>query len=581
MPTLTIHQDGRTHPFAFTGTPTLGAALLAAGFAVMQPCGGRGTCGQCSVLSLTGAVCPPTPAELRAGVRLACQAVLLGDATVALQPHQPWTAIETATPTAAKQPSAARKAIFAGAAAPFQANQTAAWHAADGIRQPLTGNDQAAIATPQAAEGLPPAGIATSMPTAHLAGTQPNPSAAAAPSGASDERMPMPGAYGAAIDLGTTTLVARVYDLRTGALLGEHAAVNPQAAIAADVMGRISYALAGGLATLRDLAQGAIRAAVANACRAAGIAGVQAQVVAGNTVMLYLLTGRDPAALATAPFVPDTLFGNTLLLDGVPTYLPPCAGAFMGADLTCAAMATGLCDAPGTALLCDIGTNGELMLWHAGLLHAASAPAGPAFEGGQISQGVGGIMGAIDRVWVEGAALGVHMLGGGKPVGVCGSGLIDAVAAFLQLGRINASGAADAPSLPLAEGIALTAGDVRAVQLAKAAMAAGIRMLLRAAGAQQADVRQVLLAGGFGSHLSVASAAAIGLIPYALAPRTRAVGNASLAGAALLLLDSGRRAQAERIAAQAKVLQLGGDEAFEGMFLQEIGFPAAEEGDGE
>ena len=513
MPTLTIHQDGRTHAAAFTGTPTLGAALLAAGFAMAQPCGGRGTCGKCAVLSLTGAVCPPTPAEVRAGARLACQAVLLGDAAVALPPAALWAAIETATPTAGAQP------------------QTAA---------PV-----------------------------------------AAPSDAPARRTPMPGDYGAAIDLGTTTLVAQVYDLRTGALLGEHAALNPQAAIAADVMGRISHAMAGGLAALRDLAQSALHAAVAEACRAAGIPGVQAQVVAGNTVMLYLLTGRDPSALATAPFVPDTLFGEIRMLDGVLTYLPRCAGAFMGADLTCAALATGLCDAPGTALLCDIGTNGELMLWHAGVLHAASAPAGPAFEGGQISQGVGGIMGAIDRVWVEGAALGVHTLGGGKPVGVCGSGLIDAVAALLHLGRIDAGGAADAPTLPLADGVSLTAGDVRALQLAKAAIAAGIRMLLRAAGARVADVRQVLLAGGFGSHLSVAAAAAIGLIPYALAPRARAVGNASLAGAALLLLDSGRWAQAEGIAAQAKVLQLGGDEAFEGMFMQEIGFPGVEEGAGE
>ena len=194
------------------------------------------------------------------------------------------------------------------------------------------------------------------------------------------------------------------------------------------------------------LAREGVTGAIADACAQAGVPGVDAAVVAGNTAMLTLLSGRDPRALATAPFITDCLFGLEQPLGGIPAYLPPCAAAFMGADLTCAALATGLCEQPETTLLMDIGTNGELMLWHAGRLYAASAAAGPAFEGGEISQGLGGVVGAIDRVWAENGTLGVRVIGGKRATGVCGSGLMDAVAALLTLGRIDPSGASDAPA---------------------------------------------------------------------------------------------------------------------------------------
>ncbi len=388
---------------------------------------------------------------------------------------------------------------------------------------------------------------------------------------------PMPGRYGAAVDLGTTTVAARIYDLQTGAPLAEHALLNPQTAVAADVMGRISAALAGGQNRLQAMAETAVQSAVADACRAAGVPNADALCVAGNTVMLTLLAGRNVAPLAAAPFAADSLFGYITALGGAEMYLPPCAGAFIGADITCAALSTGLTDGAQTALLCDIGTNGELMLWHSGALYAASAPAGPAFEGGQISRGVGGVRGAIDRVWAEGGKLGSHVIGGGEAVGLCGSGVIDTVAALLQLGLVDATGAADAAAFTLRDGVQLTAADVRAVQLAKAAVSAATGALLAAAGAQASDVKRVWLAGGFGSHMSVQSAAAIGLLPARLAAGAQAVGNAALAGAAALLLDTGLRARAERIAGMATVLQLGGDEGFERRFMAAMDFPAWEE----
>ncbi|MDD3212443.1 MAG: ASKHA domain-containing protein [Eubacteriales bacterium] len=382
---------------------------------------------------------------------------------------------------------------------------------------------------------------------------------------------PMPGRWGAAVDLGTTTLVARVYDLQTGETLGEAATLNPQTAVAADVMGRISVALDGKLESLRDMAQTAVLGVVTEACAAANVPGADALTVAGNTTMLYLLTGRNPKTLAVSPFMPDCLFGMVEPIGGIPAYLPPCSGAFMGADLTCAALSAGF-DGE-TVLLMDIGTNGELMLWHGGRLFAASASAGPVFEGGEISRGLGGVVGAIDKVWVENGGLGSRVIGGGKAEGICGSGIIDAVAALLRLGRIDKTGMADAPRLPIRDGVAITAADVRAVQLAKAAIAAGVQTLLSAAGITPRDVKQLILAGGFGSHLSVPSAAAIGLIPAALAGKAKAVGNASLAGAAALLLDTRLRERAARIAGQVELVPLGGSAAFEERFLAAMDFP--------
>ena len=494
MPTLTIRRGDETAEYRFQGTVTLSQALAEAGFAMAQPCGGRGTCFKCSVLALTGDVSAPSHAETKAGARLACQARLFGDCAVTLPATNAWVAIETD-------------------GGPVQLGE------------------------------------------------------------------PMAGRFGAAVDLGTTTLVARVYSLSTGQLLAQRAGVNPQTAIAADVMSRISAALGGELARLTSMVRDAIAHVLAEACADAGIDAVDSLCVAGNTVMLYLLTARSPRSLACAPFEADWLFGGEEAqpLAGARLYLPPCAGAFMGADLTCAALSTGLCDQPETVLLADIGTNGELMLWHRGTLYAASTAAGPAFEGGEISQGCGGIAGAIDKVWVEQGRMGAHVIGGGQAKGICGSGLLDAVAALLTLGHIDETGAADAASYALSDGVMLTAGDIRAVQLAKAAISAGIDTLLAVAGATPAGVKWLYLAGGFGNRLSVASAVAIGLLPAAFAGKARAVGNASLTGASALLLDMRLRQKALQIAASAKIVPLGGDPGFEQRFLAAMAFPCAEE----
>jgi len=298
-----------------------------------------------------------------------------------------------------------------------------------------------------------------------------------------------------------------------------------------------------------------------------------AMVITGNTTMLYLLTGRDPEALSQAPFAAECLFGHETQVLGIRTYLPRCMGAFVGGDITCAVLASGMTQKKETALLCDIGTNGEIALWKNGRLYVTSTAAGPAFEGAGISCGCGSVEGAIDRVWVENDRLCCHTIGRMPPMGVCGSGLIDAVAAALALESIDETGAMEADALPLADGVALLNRDIRAVQLAKAAIAAGIQILLDETGTTVEEITTLYIAGGFGSHLNVDSAAAIGLIPRQLKERVCVIGNGALTGAAMLLMDQARMQSAETLANGARLLNLGGNPGFNENYMEQILFP--------
>jgi uncharacterized 2Fe-2S/4Fe-4S cluster protein (DUF4445 family) len=369
-----------------------------------------------------------------------------------------------------------------------------------------------------------------------------------------------------AADIGTTTLDIRLFDAASGALYAEASALNPQTAFAADVIGRITAALEGKGDALRLRLLDALRAMTA------GVPPVRRAVITGNTVMLYLLTGRSPKPLAAAPFTADCLFGHTEELLGFPAYLPRCTGAFTGADLTCAVLASGMAEREETSLLCDVGTNGEIALWRQGKLFVTSAAVGPAFEGAGISCGMGGVAGAIDRVWTAHNAPDAHVIGGGKALGLCGSGLIDAIAALLRLHIIDENGTMDGERARIADGIFLTQQDIRQVQLAKSAVAAGIETMLETAGTAIADIRAFYIAGGFGSHLSTRSAAAIGLFPPALAPKANVLGNAALDGACQLLLDEKKREVAERIARAAEIVPLGGNPLFAEKFIEYMGF---------
>ena len=490
MAELTIIRGGEPRIIEFEAGHILMDVLLAHGIEIPRPCGGRGACGKCAV-ELTGDVSEPNESEIRAKTRLACQAVLYGDATVVLREDRAMEQIEM------------------------------------GEDRRLTPVD------------------------------------------------PMPGDYGAAVDIGTTTVALRIYDMKTGVCVGESGMLNPQISVAADVMGRIGAAMAQDGARMRAQVTDAIAQLLDRAARQANLTAdrVASLVITGNTTMLYLLTGRRPDTLSHAPFQADCLFDETVDFLGRPAYLPRCMHAFVGADITCAVLASGRCERDETALLCDAGTNGELALWHGGELLVTSTAAGPAFEGAGISRGSGSVKGAIDKVWVEDGQLRAHAIGGGKAESVCGSGLIDAVAAALALGEVDETGAMEGDDFPLADGVALIPKDIRQVQLAKAAIAAGIQTLIEYARLTEKDVTALDIAGGFGSHLNVRSAEAIGLFPKELTEKVRVIGNAALDGAARMLMDRGLAKKANAIAALARHVDLGGNPLFNEHYADQMFFP--------
>ena len=273
--------------------------------------------------------------------------------------------------------------------------------------------------------------------------------------------------------------------------------------------------------------------------------------------MQHLFAGYSVRGIAAAPFRPETLFAapGDETLHGVPVHFAPCVAGYVGGDITAGLLAAGLAELPGENLFLDIGTNGEMALGGRGGFVCCAVASGPAFEGAGITCGMPGVDGAISRVRYDRGFL-YDVIGGGEPKGLCGSGLLDLTAVLLRLGVIAPGGRLlppeDAPMplrryltrdddgngrFHLTPEVSLTAADVRNLQLAKAAVAAGIRVLLQQRGIAPEQVDGVYLAGGFGSYLDPESAMAIGMLPRACAGKLHTLGNTALAGAAALTLD--------------------------------------------
>ena len=393
---------------------------------------------------------------------------------------------------------------------------------------------------------------------------------------------PMQGLYGLAVDIGTTTLALRLMDLKRHTLLKAATASNPQGEVAADVIGRIEAALHGEGYRLQRLVTDAIVQGLIKLCADSAVLPneIGSIVIAGNTTMFYLLTGHDPVTLSRAPFEADTLFdvwvdGKSLRLlsaANARVYLPACMSAFVGADIVCGVLACGMCDRETTSLLVDLGTNGEIALWHDHKLYCCATAAGPAFEGVNISHGVGSVPGAIDRVWVKDGSLFYTTLGGQAPVGICGSGLIDAVTALRKLSLVDETGLMETDEERIGGEIGLTQKDIRSIQLAKGAIAAGIKTLCAYVGISAGQIETLYIAGGFGSHVSVQNAAAIGLIPPELKDRSVVLGNASLTGAEMLLLNESFVKASRDIARKAVSVPLGGSAAFAEYYMESMMF---------
>ena len=351
--------------------------------------------------------------------------------------------------------------------------------------------------------------------------------------------------YGAAVDIGTTTVAAALYN-DAGRCLSVASSVNPQVVYGADVLTRAQAAVNG---RGQDLAL-AIRKCVTDVLRRLAISAnlktedIGSVVITGNTAMLCLVTETPVDSMLTTPFSGCRLFGEILtpltcgipeLADDATLYFPKCMDAFLGADFTCALLSADVCNQAETVLLVDIGTNGEMALWHNGRLYACSTAAGPAFEGVGVSCGMVAAEGAIDRVDVVNHRLIPHVIGGGEARGICGSGLVDALSCLLDTGEMDRIGVIAGDAYELTDAVSLTRDDIQSLMVSKSAICSGIETLCHSAGTSIADVKRLYLAGGFAQALNAHNAARIGLIPKELEYKTTVIGNAALDGASQLL----------------------------------------------
>lgn len=410
-----------------------------------------------------------------------------------------------------------------------------------------------------------------------------------------------PAYYMAAYDIGTTTIVCYLLDGETGEELAVSSMLNPQVSFGADVISRARYALEHGGNDLQRAVTGAMNTLLREAAQKAGVAASSVYLlsVAGNTCMHHLLLGLSPASLVTAPY--NALLRHSLTLEAADIglaagerallrVLPNIAG-FVGADTVAGLIACELAESKELTLLIDIGTNGELVLGdrtHGRI--ACSTAAGPAFEGAMIHCGMRGAEGAIDHVRMEDDRLVCSVIGGGAPKGICGSGLVDLVAVLLDAGVIDESGRlvsvpafADhigemdgKPAFMLDNGVALTQKDIRELQLAKAAMAAGIRLMCEELGVSTADIQRVQIAGAFGNYLDARSACRIGLLPAVLLPRIEGIGNSAGEGAKRVLRDPAAWESADKLAFDTRFLELATRADFQDCFVDELAFPEAE-----
>ena len=373
---------------------------------------------------------------------------------------------------------------------------------------------------------------------------------------------------GMAVDIGTTTVAAYLFDLSNGRLLDSACRENPQRVHGADVISRVGYALSGGACELQHEIERCLDDLARDMSDCAGVAAPDTVVAVGNTAMLHLLTGTDPAPLAAAPFVMKRHFGEW----EAGRYDAPCISAYVGADMTAAILSSDMCREGQTALLLDVGTNGEMALWHDGRLLCCSTAAGPAFEGAGISCGSLAVPGAVCAVTARDGLLCCETIDDQPPIGLCGTGLIDATAALLEIGVLEDSGYMEEDA-PLGDsGLTLTRADIRQVQLAKAAIRAGIDTLLHEAGVEYGDVDTVYLAGGFGSYLHPDSCAAIGMIPTALIGKIKVLGNAAGQGASLMLLSKEELTKGEEIAKRATTLELSSSMVFMEKYVDSMMF---------
>ncbi|MBR2441773.1 MAG: DUF4445 domain-containing protein [Clostridia bacterium] len=387
---------------------------------------------------------------------------------------------------------------------------------------------------------------------------------------------------GVALDIGTTTLAACLVDLKTGAVQEKISALNPQGVYGADVLSRIDACSRGKLVSLTELIREKTVELVEKLAKGKPI---EELVVAANTTMLHLFMGVDPTPIGVAPFTPvftaaKEIEGACLGLPTKKVRLLPSISAYVGADITAGALACEM--GRGVELLVDVGTNGELLLFDGKSLCAASTAAGPALEGACMDCGIGGVSGAIDKVFIKDGELAFTTVDNAPAKGICGSGYIDLIAVLMQEGLIDETGAWDEDSdssllkkldcdkFYLTSNIYLSQRDIRQFQLAKSAIRAGIETLLSIRNLTPKSLDKLYIAGGLGYYMNVKNAAAVGLLPPACKDKAQAVGNTSLAGARLCLLQEGYNQKAAQIAGETQTVELSFSQTFQELYVEHM-----------
>lgn len=573
------------------------------GLPIDSTCGGRGTCGKCKVRILSGKSDPQDadhrqlrPVEVAEGWRLSCQAHIYEDMTCEV-------------PQLLRVPKAATMGL--GRLVILDPNVRKVYLE---LAEPSLHDQRSDVARLQDAltdEGhdmVAGVGVLRTLPfvlrgadfrvTAVLAGEH---LVAVEGGNTTDD------CYGVAFDVGTTTLVGTLMNLRTGMAASVRSTLNGQAPFGADVISRISHGMNGAdaIVELRDAVVATMNAILDELYRETGVGPERTYeaVVVGNVTMLHLLLGVDPSPLSMSPFTPA--FMDQLLVEARDVGLHihpqgfvqtlPALGAYVGADIVAGVLATGVVREDKLRVFVDVGTNGEIVLGSAARALATAAPAGPAFEGSQIRCGMRATVGAIEGVTL-GDRVELQVIGGDvAPEGICGSGLVDAVAQLLLAGLLDHSGRLktrdEIPGHPLrdrlievdgvrafllVDGVYLTQRDVRELQFAKGSIATGIKILMDILGVTADDLDEVLLAGSFGSYLNPESAKIIGLVPPVDVDKIIAVGNSAGEGAKIALLSYRERQVAFELPARIEYVELSGRSDFNDSFVAVLGFPQLE-----
>lgn len=415
----------------------------------------------------------------------------------------------------------------------------------------------------------------------------------------------------AACDIGTTTVVCYLIDKETGQIISTRSGANPQRSFGADVLSRIDAAARaddndkanGGLQMMQTQIVSLLNGWISEMLTECGRTKVSRFSVAGNTVMCHLLMGISPEKLGKAPFMPDEYFGRKfnpldIGLENCQTMIIfPDVSGFVGGDITAGMMETVNCNE--LTLYLDIGTNGEMALGKGDRYVCCATAAGPAFEGAQIELGMPAAKGAVDKVWLEGRRIKYSVIGNDRPVGLCGSGLIDALVVLLKAGIIDENGTilsgqelpilfrsyvfeveaeetAQSTELSLAvhiaPGVYITQEDIRKLQLAKGAIAAGIEVLFKEYGCTPCNIDVLTFAGGFGNYIDKASAAAIGLFPQELLDKAKEVGNAAGNGAVSAALSQEAWERALEISGDMRYIELASYPHFNEMYVEHMNF---------